>query len=87
MRGAWILVWNELRAAVAAALDAAGLATPERLARLDFAIPRDPAHGDWTTNFCMLVAKEAGLAPRAIAERIVAHWPADDPIVDRKSVV
>lgn len=75
------MVWNELKAAFARALEGAGLATPERLARLDFAIPRDPAHGDWTTNFCMLVAKEAGLAPRAIAERIVAHWPADDPIV------
>jgi arginyl-tRNA synthetase len=62
------LVWSELRAAVAAALQAAGLATPERLARLDFAIPRDPSHGDWTTNFCMLVAKEAGRPPRAIAE-------------------
>lgn len=75
------MVWSELKAAFARALEGAGLATPERLARLDFAIPRDPAHGDWTTNFCMLVAKEAGLAPRAIAERIVAHWPADDPIV------
>ena len=64
------MVWIELKAAVAAALEAAGLATPERLARLDFAIPRETSHGDWTTNFCMLVAKEAGRAPRAIAEEI-----------------
>lgn len=70
-------MWSELRAAFARALEAAGLATPERLARLDFAVPRDPSHGDWTTNFCMLVAKEAGLAPRALAEAIVRHWPAD----------
>jgi arginyl-tRNA synthetase len=64
------LVWNELKVAVAAALEAAGLASPERLARLDFAIPRESSHGDWTTNFCMLVAKEAGRPPRAIAEEL-----------------
>lgn len=81
MPGAWTLVWSELRAAVAAALDAAGFATPERLARLDFAIPRDPSHGDWTTNFCMLVAKEAGQSPRAIADAIVKHFPADHPVI------
>ncbi len=75
------MVWNELRAAVEAALSAAGLATPERLAKLDFAIPREPSHGDWTTNFCMLVAKEAGKPPRAIAQAIVDHFPADHPIV------
>lgn len=74
-------MWNELKASFARALESAGLSTPERLARLDFAIPRDPSHGDWTTNFCMLVAKEAGLAPRAIAEAIVRHWPADDRVV------
>ncbi len=64
------MVWNELKAAVAAALEAAGLASPERLARLDFAIPREPSHGDWTTNFCMLFAKEVGRPPRAIAEEL-----------------
>ncbi len=75
------MVWNELRADVERALAAAGLLTPERLARLDFAIPRDATHGDWTTNFCMLVAKEAGKSPRAIAEAIVANFPADGGIV------
>jgi arginyl-tRNA synthetase len=75
------LVWNELRADVTRALEAAGLATPDRLAKLDFAIPRETSHGDWTTNFCMMVAKEAGRPPRAIAEAIVKHFPTDSPIV------
>jgi arginyl-tRNA synthetase len=30
--------------------------------------PRDPAHGDVSTNAAMVLAKPAGLAPRAIAE-------------------
>ncbi|MCC6650801.1 MAG: arginine--tRNA ligase [Candidatus Eisenbacteria bacterium] len=75
------MVWTELRDAMGAALEAAGLSTPGRLERLDFAIPRDPSHGDWTTNFCMLVAKEAGLSPRAIAEAIVKHFPSDHPVI------
>ncbi len=79
-------MWNELKAAFTRALEAAGLATPERLARLDFAVPRDPAHGDWTTNFCLLVAKEAGLAPRAIAEAIVRHWPEGEGVTDAPEV-
>ena len=62
------MVWSELKVAVAAALEAAGLASPERLASLDFAIPRETSHGDWTTNFCLAVAKEVGRPPRAIAE-------------------
>lgn len=74
-------MWNELKAGVRAALEAAGLATPERLARLDFAIPRETSHGDWTTNFCMLVAKDVGRPPRAIAEAIVANFPKDTGIV------
>ena len=30
--------------------------------------PRDPAHGDMATNAAMVLAKPAGLKPRAIAE-------------------
>ena len=75
------MVWNELRSGISAALEAAGLWTPERIARLELVVPRDPAHGDWTTNLCMLIAKDAGRAPRAIAESIAAHYPKDDGIV------
>jgi len=74
-------VWNELKAALATALEAAGLATPERLARLDLAIPRDPSHGDWTTNLCLLIAREAGRPPRALAEAIAANFPRGGGIV------
>lgn len=33
--------------------------------------PRDPAHGDLATNAAMVLAKGAGVAPRALAEKIV----------------
>ena len=30
--------------------------------------PRDPTHGDISTNAAMVLAKSAGVAPRALAE-------------------
>jgi arginyl-tRNA synthetase len=80
------LVWNELKADVARALEAAGLGSQERLAKLDFAIPRETARGDWTTNFCMLVAKDLGMRPRELAEAITAHFPLERGIVGRPEV-
>jgi arginyl-tRNA synthetase len=35
--------------------------------------PRDPAHGDVSTNAAMVLAKPAGKSPRLLAEALVAH--------------
>lgn len=86
MPGAWTLVWNELKDLLARALESADLATPERLARIELAVPRDPAHGDWTTNLCMLIAKEAGRPPRQLAEAIAAALPREGSVVDAVEV-
>ncbi|HEY2955730.1 MAG TPA: hypothetical protein VGK89_10830, partial [Candidatus Eisenbacteria bacterium] len=71
------MVWSALTDGFAAALKQAGLWTPERLARLELAIPRDPAHGDWTTNLALLLGRELGRPPRAVAESLVAAFPRD----------
>ncbi|MHB1136973.1 MAG: arginine--tRNA ligase [Coriobacteriia bacterium] len=34
--------------------------------------PRDPSHGDWSTNIALVSAKAAGMVPREIAELIAA---------------
>jgi arginyl-tRNA synthetase len=39
--------------------------------------PRDPAHGDMATNAAMVLAKPAGLQPRAIADTLAAHLAKD----------
>ncbi|HEY3216582.1 MAG TPA: arginine--tRNA ligase [Candidatus Eisenbacteria bacterium] len=62
---------------LAEALRATGLFAPERLARIELAIPRDPAHGDWTTNLPLILARETGRAPRAVAELLAAAFPRD----------
>jgi arginyl-tRNA synthetase len=43
--------------------------------------PRDPAHGDMATNAAMVLAKPAGMNPRALADLLVAKLGALDLVV------
>ena len=56
------------------ALEAAGT-LPAGLPRGNVTVepPRDPAHGDLSTNAAMVLAKPAGSNPRALAEALVAQ--------------
>jgi arginyl-tRNA synthetase len=45
-------------------------------ARIQVERTRDPRHGDFSSNVALVLAKELGLPPRALAERIVAGLPA-----------
>lgn len=74
------MVWTSLTEGLGAALRALDLHTPERVARIELAIPRERAHGDWTTNLAMLIAKEAGRPPRALAEALAGAFPADPAV-------
>ena len=47
--------------------------------------PKDPAHGDLATNAAMVLAKPAGVAPRALAERIVPLI-ASDPGIEKVEI-
>ncbi len=74
-------IFNTFRDRIAARLDAlaaegkvpAGLDT----SRIVTEPPRDPSHGDMSTNAAMVLAKEAGLKPRDLAEMIIAGFSAD----------
>jgi len=44
--------------------------------------PRDPAHGDVATNAAMVLAKPAGMNPRALADLLVAELGALDEVVE-----
>jgi len=80
------LVWTRLTEGLEEALRVAGLWTPERAARIEFAIPRDPAHGDWTTNLAMLLARELKQPPRALAGTLAAAFPRDPELFERVDV-
>ena len=64
--------FQDIVAAEIGALAHAG-ALPEGLdtSRIAVEPPRDPAHGDISTNAAMVLAKPAGMAPRALAEKLV----------------
>ena len=46
--------------------------------RLDAA--RDKSHGDYASNIAMMLAKPAGMPPRALAEKFVAALPRDEAV-------
>ena len=52
----------------------------ELLARIVVEPPRDPAHGDLSTNAAMVVAKPLGKSPREIATRLVEHFQHDHDV-------
>ncbi|PYF06555.1 arginyl-tRNA synthetase [Rhodobacter viridis] len=74
-------LFADVRAVVLAALDAmvAEGVLPAGLDTSAVAVepPRDAAHGDMATNAAMVLAKPAGMNPRALAEGLVAKLAAD----------
>ena len=78
-------LFADLRSLVIASLDAM-TADGQLPAGLDYTAvavepPRDAAHGDMATNAAMVLAKPAGLSPRAIAEALAPRLAADPRIV------
>jgi len=78
-------LFSDIRALVIdslAALQAEG-ALPTGLDMANVAVepPRDAAHGDMATNAAMVLAKAAGMPPRAIAEALAAKLAADPRVV------
>ncbi len=51
------------------------------LARVVVEPTKDPAHGDLASNAAMVLAKEAGMAPRALAEMLCAEIAADADVL------
>ncbi|CCG09634.1 arginine--tRNA ligase [Pararhodospirillum photometricum] len=68
-------IFNDVKEIVlgaVAALQAAGtLPADLDASRVTVEPPRDPEHGDMATNAALVLAKPAGLAPRALAEALV----------------
>jgi arginyl-tRNA synthetase len=62
-----------VRSAVGALAAAGTFPRPPELERIVVEPPRDAAHGDLATNVAMALAKDAGLKPRELAERLAAE--------------
>ncbi len=86
MRGGCPLIWNDLNERLAEALKRCGWHSPERMGRLELVVPREPAHGDWTTNLALLLARELRRAPREVAEALAQQFPGDPAVIGRVEV-
>ncbi|HEY4551991.1 MAG TPA: arginine--tRNA ligase [Bacillaceae bacterium] len=64
----------KLKEEVKAAVLKAGLAVEDQIPEVTLETPKDKAHGDYSTNMAMQLARVAKKAPRTIAEDIQAHF-------------
>ncbi len=71
------LVRDQLLTALLDALEAAGF--PEPAGGVALTPPKDPSHGDFTTNVALQIAKPVGLPPREVAAKIAAALEAARP--------
>ncbi|MBW8350019.1 arginine--tRNA ligase [Bacillus sp. IITD106] len=67
-------IQEKLKQEIKAAVLKAELATEAQLPEVILETPKDKAHGDYSTNMAMQLARVAKKAPRAIAEQIQAHF-------------
>ena len=70
-------VTERLADAMRQALAAAGLPEPEDVL---WEVPRQPEHGDYSSNVAMVLAKPARRSPRQIADAVVKHFPKLDAV-------
>ncbi len=71
---------NDLIAQALHELEQASQIPPELGASIQVTLARDPGQGDYASNIALMLAKPAGMAPRALAELIVANLPSVDTI-------
>ncbi|UOM34532.1 arginine--tRNA ligase [Acuticoccus sp. I52.16.1] len=76
-------LFEELKSRVIAIVEAEGLR--EGLDRIAIETPRDPSHGDLSTNAAMVLAKAAKRNPRQLGE-LIAEKLGADPLVAETSV-
>src|SRR5471032_787300 len=64
---------EHVRAAVTTLAKAGVFPNPPDLSRIVVEPPREASHGDLATNAAMALAKDAGMRPRDLAEKIAAE--------------
>jgi arginyl-tRNA synthetase len=67
-------VQSKLKDEIKAAVVKANLATEEQIPDVILEIPKEKAHGDYSTNMAMQLARVAKKAPRMIAEALIENF-------------
>jgi len=78
------MIKNELAAAIAAALESAksrGELTLESIPPILLEVPKNRAHGDWSTNIAMTATRADGQSPVDLAKKIVSILPIGEGLI------
>ncbi|CAB0151431.1 Arginine--tRNA ligase [Pseudidiomarina piscicola] len=73
---------EQLLAAAVATLKQQGTLPADVSPRIQLDRPRDKSHGDFATNLALMLAKPAGMNPRALAEALLAALPENNLVAD-----
>ncbi|KFZ30684.1 arginyl-tRNA synthetase [Pseudidiomarina salinarum] len=73
---------EQILATAVATLQQQGTLPADVQPRLQLDRPRDKSHGDFATNLALMLAKPAGMNPRALAEALIAALPENDLIAE-----
>ncbi|WP_299093387.1 arginine--tRNA ligase [uncultured Metabacillus sp.] len=76
-------VKERLKEEIKASVIKAGLAEAAQIPDVLLEIPKEKAHGDYSTNMAMQLARVAKKAPRMIAEDIVANFDKEKGSIDK----
>lgn len=76
-------VQSRLKDEIRAAVVKANLATEEQIPMCVLEIPKEKAHGDYSTNMAMQLARVAKKAPRMIAEALIENFDRSKASIDK----
>jgi arginyl-tRNA synthetase len=79
-------VKEQLKAEIKAAVVKAGLAEETQIPDVLLELPKEKAHGDYSTNMAMQLARVAKKAPRMIADEIVANIDKEKGSIDKVEI-
>lgn len=77
---------DQLKEEIKAAVLKAGLASAEQIPEVMLEMPKEKAHGDYSTNMAMQLARIAKKAPRSIAEELVAHFDKTKASIEKMNI-
>ncbi|GLB59104.1 arginine--tRNA ligase [Cytobacillus sp. NCCP-133] len=76
-------VQSKLKQEINDAVVKAGLASEEQIPDVVLEIPKEKAHGDYSTNMAMQLARVAKKAPRMIAEELIANFDSSKASIEK----
>ncbi|WHZ03047.1 arginine--tRNA ligase [Neobacillus sp. YX16] len=79
-------VQSRLKEEIRAAVVKANLATEEQIPDVVLEIPKEKAHGDYSTNMAMQLARVAKKAPRVIAEALIENFDLSKASIEKMEI-